>query len=277
MDELATFCGLIPLLEVDLRRPWQDVLLATDASVDFGFGVSAANLSPSCVRKVGRVAERPSHMIRLTRDGGADDEPERPRKRTGVTLPLSKSAFATVISAPRTYAGHSSHLEAHGTVLGLKWLLRSTRRHGKCTVVLVDAQAIVGAATKGRSSAACIARHIAHIGALAMAGDLLVKCVYIPSEDNPADAPSRGVVHRWRSHRTAVPAKARKSIVVGIVRKPKRVRPPTPLPQWRRDLDAKAYRLKHFGTREERGIARRLLEHHCHSDDGESISSIFSA
>ena len=42
------------------------------------------------------------------------------------------------------------------------------------------------------------------IAALQLAGGLLVKLVYVPSEDNPADAPSRGVVRRWRPRTTCV-------------------------------------------------------------------------
>ena len=34
------------------------------------------------------------------------------------------------------------------------------------------------------------------ISALVLAGDLLLKLVYVPSEDNPADAPSRGIVRK---------------------------------------------------------------------------------
>ena len=42
------------------------------------------------------------------------------------------------------------------------------------------------------------------VAALQLAGDLLLKLVYVPSEDNPADAPSRGVVRRWRQRRSCV-------------------------------------------------------------------------
>ena len=194
LTELATFMGLGPMLEVDLQRPWQDFLIATDASVDYGFGVSVAHLAPKFVRAVGQVAERPKRLVRLDRDGGPDDEPVRPRKCRELRVPVAKSAFSVVVSSRRRYAGHPSSLEAHGIALGLKWALWSVGRHSKRTVLLVDAQAVMGAVAKGRSSARCLTRDVAHIGALAMAGDLILKLVYIPSEDNPEDAPTRGVV-----------------------------------------------------------------------------------
>ena len=61
-------------------------------------------------------------------------------------------------------------------------------------VVLVDAQAVLFAAAKGRSSAPSLRFEIRKLAALALAGNLVIKYIYVPSEYNPADAPSRGVV-----------------------------------------------------------------------------------
>ena len=63
-------------------------------------------------------------------------------------------------------------------------------------MVLVDAKAVLAAAAKGRASAPTFTHQVRKLAALAVAGDLLLKYIYIPSEDNPADAPSRGVVGR---------------------------------------------------------------------------------
>ena len=83
-----------------------------------------APLASHLVRALGCVAERPQHHIRLRRDGGQDDEPERPRKGRTFKVPIAKFAFSTVVSAPRQYAGHSGSLEAHGVASGLNWVLR---------------------------------------------------------------------------------------------------------------------------------------------------------
>ena len=63
-------------------------------------------------------------------------------------------------------------------------------------MALVDAKAILCAAAKGRTSALSIKRDIRRISALTLAGNLHMHYVYVPSEDNPADAPSRGVIRK---------------------------------------------------------------------------------
>ncbi len=92
--------------------------------------------------------------------------------------------------------GHSGALEAEAVVLLLRWLLRTPNRHSARVVALVDAKSVLCAASKGRSSAPSIKRAVRRMGALALAGDLHMKFVYVPSEDNPADGPSRGVLRR---------------------------------------------------------------------------------
>ena len=192
---LVHFVSLLAVLEADLQRPWQRCLLATDAAIDYGFGVSVANVSQGIVRQLGRVAAAPGHLVRLGRScPHPDDEAERPRKGLAHDVGLSKWDFRTVISSKRQFDAHSGALEAHGVALGLRWLLRSVERHGRRTSILIDAQSVLGAARKGRSSARSLKREIRFIGSLVLAGNLLLRCLYIPSEDNPADAPSRGVV-----------------------------------------------------------------------------------
>jgi uncharacterized membrane protein len=113
-------------------------------------------------------------------------------------LGLTKSSFTTIVSAKALHRAHSGALEATAVVLLLRWLLRSKDKHAHRVVALVDAQAVLGAAAKGRTSAATLKREIRKIAALTLAGDFLMRYVYVPSEDNPADAPSRGVRRRVR-------------------------------------------------------------------------------
>ena len=63
-------------------------------------------------------------------------------------------------------------------------------------VLLVDAQAVLFACAKGRSSAPTLRFELGRIAALSLAGNGLVRFIYVPSEYNPADAPSRGIVSK---------------------------------------------------------------------------------
>ena len=210
LAELVAFCCLSPLLECDLRRPWTSQLIATDASVDYGYGVSVAEAPPELVREVGRFGEVFNRHVRLSRDGSPGEEPGRPRKGEAYHIPLSKGAFRTVISARRKFEAHSSTLEAGGVVLGLKWMLRQVRNHSCRGTFLIDAQAVLGALAKGRSLAGAIKRDTQLSAALLLAGNVALCCTYVPSEDNPADDPSRGVVRTWRRRGSAVPVRLRK-------------------------------------------------------------------
>ena len=144
--------------------------------------------------------------MRLDRDGDSEDEEEQPRLGTLHKLGLRKSDFTTMASASAQYQAHSGALGAIAVVLLLKWLLRSPSKHAHRVVALVDAQAVLGAAAKGRTSALTLEREIRKVAALTLAGDFLMRYVYVPSEDNPADAPSRRIRRRVRK-RGLKPAK----------------------------------------------------------------------
>ena len=55
------------------------MITATDASVIFGFGAPVATCTEDVAREVGRLAETKGAYVRLARDGGPTDEPEKLR------------------------------------------------------------------------------------------------------------------------------------------------------------------------------------------------------
>ena len=109
---------------------------------------------------------------------------------------MSKRDFRDVISAKKTRDAHPSSLEASGLLLLLKWITRSSKNFSRRIPVLVDAQAVLGAAAKGRTSAGSISLDMKRIAVVTFSSDILPSYVYIPSEDNPADASSRNVKTR---------------------------------------------------------------------------------
>ena len=266
MSELYTFLALCPLLEADTRRPWQDVLVVTDASQSYGYGVSMAPVEPGITRSIGRVAELPNQFVRLKRDNGPSDEPEKPRQGVAFTVPLAKSAFRSVIMTRARFKAHSSTLETGGVALGLRWLLRSPARHSQRSVFLVDAQAVIGAITKGRSSAARIRKDVSNVAALCLAGDIFLRSVYVPSEDNPADEPSRG---HWRAQRLRKSAVRRgKRLVIDKTKREERAETGR-LAQVNQDIR----RLTHFGPISSRNKFRRAFRQ-CQWSDVGSLSSL---
>ncbi len=87
--------------------------------------------------------------------------------------------------------------------LGLQRLLREVKHH-RCRILFgLDAQAVLFALRKGRSSAWSLRRAVARCAALTLAGDFLPTYFYSPSELNVADAPSRGAkrVRRTRARK----------------------------------------------------------------------------
>ena len=209
LQELLSFVLLAPFLEVEFDKPWGDELIATDASDAFGFGVSVASVGASASASLSRAAVGPGRYVHIAGDEAAPAGSPRARAGAPVSLPISRSAFRSVISSRRRFAGHSGALEAAAFSLGLRWLLRAGSRHGLRQVFLIDATAVQGAVRKGRSSAPSIRREISRIAALTLAGGLNITYLYVPSEFNPADDPSRGVVVPRRRRLSAVRAWAR--------------------------------------------------------------------
>ena len=218
-QELLLMLVLAPYLEADLKRKWACMVTATDASVVYGFGASVASCSEDVARQTGRLAEKRGAFVRLQRDGGPTDEPEKTRLGTPHVLGFSKRAFRDVISFKKRRDAHPGSLEASGLLLLLKWITRSSKHHSKRVPILVDAQAILGAAAKGRSSARSINLDMKRIAVVTFSADLLAAYVYVPSEDNPADAPSRNVKTRKFGKRTGRPDVAKLPVKGKFVKK----------------------------------------------------------
>lgn len=73
LQELMRFIFLIPCLEADLARPWLGEVVASDASPEFGFGLSTFPCTCPFARSVGRLALQPGayaevDLVKLTRE-----------------------------------------------------------------------------------------------------------------------------------------------------------------------------------------------------------------
>jgi len=188
--EVQLFVSLAPFLTLPLDREIHPGIIASDATPDFGFGVATVGCTVDEARELCRLAEKRGDFVRPAAD--VDDPAMVPRVGTAHHLSLPQRAFRQVISRRARWKAHSGSLEAHGLLLAVRSLARRPCVHGKRVPTLVDAKTIVCAAGKGRSSAPTIRRTMARIGANVLAADLALKVLYVPTEGNPADGPSRG-------------------------------------------------------------------------------------
>ena len=203
VGELALNICLMSLWSVDLTTPWLPRLPATDASGSVGFVYCLAECDPSLSRSLAAHGGSGAHHVRLTLSEGDDEE--KPRAGACLRLPLRHHDFNVVLKVKAKLAGHSGALEATAVVLGLRRLGRRARWHQHRGSFLVDAQAVLGALQKGRSSAKTLRWQIRKAGAVSLACGWRWRYCYLPSESNPADAPSRGQRPRERARRLGAP------------------------------------------------------------------------
>ena len=148
-----------------------------------------AATSPEIACEIGRLAKHRS--VFATLQDLPPDASEKARVGREHKLPLRQRDFRTVVSAPAHHAAHSGTLEANAVALGLRWLSRKSDRVGARVAMLCDAQAVLHALKKGRSSAPTLSLMARRVAALTIAMGWVAHYVYIPSEWNPADEPSR--------------------------------------------------------------------------------------
>lgn len=119
-----------------------------------------------------------------------------------VKIRLHKHRFRTIIATRCRQSAHSGSLETSAVSLGLQWLAKNPKYHSHRVVFLVDAQAVLDALAKGRSSAPTLFRGVKQCAALLLSTDTMARWVCISSEHNPADPPSRGIVLQHRRPRS---------------------------------------------------------------------------
>ena len=194
LDELALNLVLAPHWVIDLTRQWMDIVAASDASEAYGFGMCVASAAPSLVRNVASLSYGDACYVRCASEAGAP--PERTRVGSEFRLPFGLSHFNPVLSQKARHQTHSGGLEASAVAQGLRLLSRRSNLHSFRGVFLVNAQAVMHALRKGRSSAPTLRHPLRKCAALSLACDWLWRFQYAPSESNAADWPSRGVVYR---------------------------------------------------------------------------------
>ncbi len=156
-----------------------------------------ASLAVDRVRQLSRLSARAGDFVAL--QGGPDLGSRGASLGPRHELDLPLSSFEVVICTRVSAPDHINVEEAKALLSYVRWILRSGARAGHRIVVLLDSKVAVGAITKGRSSSWPLNQVIRRLAALCFAGGLKLHLIFIPTEHNPGDHPSRGGPGTWPS------------------------------------------------------------------------------
>ena len=173
--ELRIMAGLAPLLFTSLDVTYARELMATDAS-SLAAGVTVSRLPKTVVRDIAQSAVRTGV----------------PRLCPSLLPSLIASRWLTLVSFRWRHPEHINILELRALVLAVRWFLSLSLDHSSLRlVVLVDSTVVCGAVNKGRSSSYALLCVLRQLSALLLASGLTLEVLWIPTDANPADAPSR--------------------------------------------------------------------------------------
>jgi hypothetical protein len=91
---------------------------------------------------------------------------------------------------------HINALELRAFLSMLKWRTSQAEQHHSRILHLLDSQVALSALAKGRSSSLKLSVILRQCAALQLCADVVVFGAYVATQDNPADAPSRGFLER---------------------------------------------------------------------------------
>lgn len=187
--ELETVVCLAPLFWLDITDQWAPVVVATDAS-SIGQGMVYANVPASLPAQVASVVNSAGFAA-----DGTDDTSAIERRfglpHSASSLLVAGCRWKVAISRRWSFSEHINVLEARALSTALVWSLSRPSCFGKKILFLVDSQVVVAAASKGRSSSHALLRRLRVNSALLLASGSRMAIRWIPTNLNPADAPSR--------------------------------------------------------------------------------------
>lgn len=175
--ELGIVCGVAPLLCVSFFQKWSDKVAAFDASKE-AQGVSEV-LAP-----LGWAAGK-RNFLRMT-----PSVEEQGRKLEKLGESVRALSWTHVVSSRFRHDRHINLLEAAACLTSVRRAAKDERAGLRC-VVLGDSTAVISAVAKGRCSSFPLLVAVRRIMALCLASGVRPLFLWIASENNPADAPSR--------------------------------------------------------------------------------------
>ena len=104
---------------------------------------------------------------------------------------VAEAKWKTSLSSRWKHEDHITMLEARAVNSQLRWLATNSLRQSQRYPFFIDSQAALGAFAKGRSSSKRLNRVLRRGAAYQLAGDLRMSWMWVPTDYNPSDLPSR--------------------------------------------------------------------------------------
>lgn len=173
--ELRHFGCLAKFAEIHTHRPLSTLIMCTDAS-HWGGALVVSRASCAAIRD----------FLDQARYFGGVLPPVADRVREFV----SSRPWRVVLSYPWRHETHINELEAAAILIAVRWFA-TQQPCCRRVLLLSDSAVFLGVLATGRSSASPMMRYARHVGAVLLAHDLDLNLVHVPTDSNPADAPSR--------------------------------------------------------------------------------------
>ena len=191
LDELRSVSLHLPFCVWHMRRAFASSLLATDATPSSG-GAVRANVPEPLLKELWRRSEIRGEAVRLDRSVEADILESEPKEPSRFASRISESLDWKVV------AGYSFRQVSHINLQETRALAREIRKqasdfsNGGCIqVCLNDSRVATGAISKGRSSSYKLNGLLRALVPYLILGDLVLGLLWIETESNIADYPSR--------------------------------------------------------------------------------------
>ena len=201
--ELCALLSLLPLLQSDLRSHTFHRALASDAS-EIAAGVVSTQITPQLRTHLWPLCSSRHHAVKQTLLNADAHRslvlpPDLALKGEDVSLPAFENYYSAVADAPwRTIVSkpwgnieHVNTLEVRAALLGVHHALSYPSSICSRLFLLVDSTVAFFSLWKGRSSSPSLLLPLRMVSAALLASGMALLPGWLPSEDNPADAPSR--------------------------------------------------------------------------------------
>ena len=187
--ELQAALALLPLLSSDLKTSFFPRLIAFDAS-SYAQGVSVTAVSQRSAADLASAGAQQRNAFRheqvLPREAF-----EHAAFPPVVASTVTSHQWFDLVSSPFAVPEHVNVLEARALSTSVRWAVSQPAAFSKHIVALTDSRVVYWAVNKGRSSSRFLYPRVKAIAAWLLATGCRLHLVWVPSELNPADFPSR--------------------------------------------------------------------------------------